>query len=80
MQFTSDRLFFRCTHHLLGLLHLCLCGVHRSRGMLNPVVCSQVTGVLFFKQRNYLELQAFLEEHSAMLPSWDDLADLPHCF
>ena len=47
--------------------------VHRSRGILNPVVRSQVTGVLFFKQRNYLELQAFLEEHSAMLPSRDDL-------
>ena len=50
-----------------------VCSVHRSRGILNPVVRSQVTGVLFFKQRNYLELQAFLEEHSAMLPSRDDL-------
>ena len=28
---------------------------------------------LFFKQRNYLELQAFLEEHSAMLPDKHDL-------
>ena len=35
-----------------------VCSVHRSRGILNPVVRSQVTGVLFFKQRNYLELQA----------------------
>ena len=50
-----------------------VCSVHRSRGILNPVVRSQVTGVLFIKQRNYLELQAFLEEHSAMLPSRDDL-------
>ena len=40
-----------------------VCSVHRSRGILNPAVRSQVTGVLFFKQRNYLELQAFLEEH-----------------
>ena len=39
----------------------------------NPVVRSQVTGVLFFKQRNYLELQAFLEEHSARLPNKSDL-------
>ena len=30
-----------------------VCSVHRSRGVLNPVVRSQVTGVLFFKQRNY---------------------------
>ena len=50
-----------------------VCSVHRSRGILNPVVRSQVTGVLFFKQRNYLELQAFLEEHSAMLPDKNDL-------
>ena len=50
-----------------------VCSVHRSRGILNPVVRSQVTGGLFFKQRNYLELQAILEEHSAMLPSRDDL-------
>ena len=42
-------------------------------GILNPVVRSQVTGVLFSEQRNYLKLQAFLEEHSAMLPSRDDL-------
>ena len=34
---------------------------------------SQVTGVLFFKQRNYLELQAFLEEHSAVIPDENDL-------
>ena len=45
-----------------------VCSVHRSRGILNPVVRSQVTGVLIFKQRSYLELQAVLEEHSAMRP------------
>ena len=50
-----------------------MCSAHRSRGILNPVVRSQVTGVLFFKQRNYLELQAFLEEHGAMLPDRNDL-------
>ena len=50
-----------------------VCSVHRSRGILNPVVRSQVTGVLFFRQRNYLELQAFLEEHGAMLPDRNDL-------
>ena len=50
-----------------------VCSVHRSRGILNPVVRSQVTGVLFFAQRNALELQAFIEEHGAMLPSREDL-------
>ena len=49
-----------------------VCSVHRSRGILNPVVRSQVTGVLFFSQRNSLELSAFLEEYGGSLPNKDD--------
>ena len=44
-------------HHLLTKLYsrgrhaniTTVCSVHRSRGILNPVVRSQVTGVLFFQ-------------------------------
>ena len=53
-----------------------VCSVHRSRKILNPVVRSQLTGVLFFKQRNYGELQGaggFLEEVGGALPNKDDL-------
>ena len=53
-----------------------VCSVHRSRGILNPVVRSQVTGVLFFKQRNYLELQAFLEDHKSNIYAMSLIADL----
>ena len=36
--------------------------LHRARGILQPVVRSQLTGILFFRQRSALELQAFLAE------------------
>ena len=47
--------------------------VHRQRTILPPVVRAQLTGILYFRQRNSLELLSFLEEYSAMLPSKDDM-------
>ncbi len=47
--------------------------VHRARSVLNPIIRAQATALFFFRQRNYLELQAFLEEYSAALPSKEDL-------
>ncbi len=50
-----------------------VCSLHRARGILQPVVRSQLTGILFFRQRSALELQAFLEENGGILPARQDM-------
>ena len=39
--------------------------VHKTKNVVNPIVRAQATALFVFKQKAFLELQAFLEENSA---------------
>ena len=39
--------------------------MHKTKNVVNPIVRAQATALFIFRQKAFLELQAFLEENSA---------------
>ena len=39
--------------------------VHKTKNVVNPIVRAQATALFIFRQKAFMELQAFLEENSA---------------
>ena len=56
-----SKLFTRGRHARISTV----CSVHRTKNVLNPIIRAQATALFMFRQKAFLELQAFLEENSA---------------
>ena len=56
-----NKLYTRGRHARISTV----CSVHRTKNVLNPIIRAQATALFIFRQKAFLELQAFLEENSA---------------
>ena len=58
-----NKLYTRGRHARISTV----CSVHRTKNVLKPIIRAQATALFIFRQKAFLELQAFLEENSATL-------------